>query len=138
MSTLAFWEVANKFFLLFKNRVQFPYTVAVHQQQVGLRHLSLAQKFRLKASSIFLLANTVYCFGCLCWCYTQRRAKQQLRIETILLTVLQLFLSSCFMTIHFVISFRPEVPLLILNTMARLETRVKGKRLIYFNNYPIL
>lgn len=130
MSTQEFWKVLQKFYLLFKNRVQFPYTFSLKTQEVIMLDLSRNQKLKLTSSSVFLLANTVYCFFILC--YNLRKTSKQLKIEQLLLISLQFFLSACFMAIHFVISFRCEVPVLVLNAMARLDRRIQCIICIYY------
>lgn len=128
MSSPRFFKVLVKFFLRLKNRVQFPYTYVLtkDRQEIVLLDHPRKDKLKLQASSIFLLLDAIYCFVCLCWCYKQRKDRQ-LRIEQILIILLQFFLSACFMTIHFVISFRPDVRPAILNAMVGLEKRIQSK-----------
>lgn len=128
MSSLAFWKMLEKFVHLFRNRVQFPYIISASKQEVILLRLSPKQKLKLQASSIFLLINTIYCFCILCWSFKQGNSDNQLKAEHILLILIQFFISACFISMHFVISFTPEVMSSILNTMACLEKKVKGKQ----------
>lgn len=127
MSTPEFWKLLDKYFIRFKTRVQFPYSLSQVRQEVRLLHLSRRDKLKLQASSLFLLVHTLYCFSGLCWCFKQRNTERQLSSELILLILLQFFLSACFIAIHFVLSFLSDVPPAILNAMALLETRVKSK-----------
>lgn len=138
MSSPAFWKDLEKFLHLYKNRVQFPYIISASKQEVILLQFSPKQKLKLQASSIFLLANTIYCFCILCWCIKEGNSDKQLRIEHILFILIQFFMSACFMSIHFVVSFTPEVLPCNLNTIAFLEKKIQSKLgisfIIYFQN----
>lgn len=127
MSSPAFWKVLEKFFHLFKNRVQIPYTISTLQQEITALHLSRKDKLKLQASSMFLLIITIYWFVCLCWCFQQRNTDSQLSTEQILLLLMSFVISACFISVHLVMSFRTEVIPMILNTISILERRIRGK-----------
>lgn len=138
MSSPAFWKDLEQFIHLFNNRVQFPYIVSASKQEFILQRLSQKQKLKLKASSIFLLANTIYCFCIFCWCFKQGNFNKQLTVEQIFLILFEFFISACFISLHFIMSFTPEVLPPILNTMTFLEKKIQSRFgiwfIIYFQN----
>lgn len=123
MSSPIFWKVLDECFRRFK----IPYTVFILRQEVVMLDLSRKDKLKLQSSSIFLLVNTIYCFACLCWSFKQKEAESHFSIEQLLLILLSFTISGCFMSIHFVNSFRREVFPAVFNTVFPLEQRISSK-----------
>lgn len=129
MSTPGFWKVLEEFSLRFKSRLELPFSVSVLQQKIQIRQLSPKSKLKLKISFFILLTHTIYCFLALCWFWTRKSS-----ISDELLGHLRIFLilakfnaPACVLSMHFVISFRPQLFPAILNPMTRFQGMVASK-----------
>lgn len=128
MSTPKMWKVVEELILRYK----LPFVINVSRMEIRTVPLSAQSKFKLQMSFAILLTYTVYCFASLFYWWIQKSGIQtdelELELVRIFITLIEFNCCAVVLSMHFVISFRPQVILGILNPIESLQKRIKSKK----------